>query len=203
MYLSWDTIYSKPDWQSTKHTKECHARAREQRIWKWIQNKTSNPVYYGFFFIFFDFSVHLFLVFRHMYFPHPLFFFHPIRLSLVIGKERLIDGLEGCWNVILWSRCWVVSHECGVRVCAHAKALTCYWWRSHTTACWKIVYVRCGETLVNHCFAVLLCSSVTMELCGGDSIFYYWWCADEGWAAILWCHYILFWLYWKIRTIFN
>lgn len=157
------------------------------------------------FFIFFDFSVHLFLVFRHMYFPHPLFFFffHPIRLSLVIRKERLIDGLEGCWSVILWSCCWIVSHECGVRVCAHAKALTCSWWRSHATACWKIVYVRCSETLVNHCFAILSCSSVTMELCGGDSIFYHWWCAEKGWAAILWCHYILFWLYWKIRTIFN
>lgn len=103
MYLSWDTIYSKPDWQSTKHTKECHARAREQRIWKWIQNKTSNPVYYGFFFIFFDFSVHLFLVFRHMYFPHPLFFFSPHQIKPCHRKGEIdwwIRGVLECNSVI-------------------------------------------------------------------------------------------------------
>lgn len=178
-----------------------HACAREraahfQHALKMNRNKTSSPVYHvwRFFFLSFwlfssqislpPFIVHLFSVFRHMYFPHPLFF-HPIRLSLVTGKERLIDGLEGRWNVILWSHCWVVSQcECGVCVCAHATVIICYYW--------KIVRVRCGEILLNLWFALLSHSAVIMELCGVDSIFYHWWCIDEGLVAILWCPYILF-----------
>lgn len=121
-------------WLAEHHTaripRMCKRAAHFQCALKMNRNKTSNPVYHVWMFFFYllwlfssqisppPFVFHLFLVFSHMYFPHPLFFFHPIRLSLVIGKERLIDGLEGCWNVILWSRCWVVSWMWRVRLCA-------------------------------------------------------------------------------------
>lgn len=75
-----------------------------------------------------SFGFHLSAVLRPVYFPHPVFFSpHQIKpCHRKSEKERLIDGLEGCCNVILWSHCWVLSHEYGMCICAHARAVTCY-----------------------------------------------------------------------------
>lgn len=126
-----------------------------------------------------------------MYFPHPVFFSpHQIKpCHRESEKERLIDGLEGCCSVILWSHCWVLSHECGMCISAHVRADTCYtpdWWktlydcvlRNHTCALWS---ERPWLIWVHH---LLWC-------CAVDGVFHHLWCGDMALALVLWCLHML------------
>lgn len=191
------TVYSKPDWQSSKHTIESHACAREQHIfnahWKWIQNKTSNPVCHVFLSsLTFQFSnitppfvFHLFLVFRHMYFPRPLFLFSPHQIKPCHRKGEIdwwIRGVLECNSVIS-----LLNVAC-TSVCMQRPSPVTDEGPSPLHAGKSCMCAVARLWRVNRCFAILSRSPVTMELCGGDSIFHHWWCVDEGGAAILWCN---------------
>lgn len=125
-----------------------------------------------------------------MYFPHPVFFSpHQIKpCHRKSEKERLIDGLEGCCNVILWSHCWVLSHECGMCICAHARAVTCYtpyWWKTlHAGNLYLCEAVRDLGWFVIWVPLLLWC-------CAVSAVFNYRWCGDMGLALVLGCLHML------------